>query len=66
MSRNLQIGAIAAAALSLGMSRSFGEQLMCEHRPNTRLANLPHIDTPKPLSKRAKRRLRGKKKGTTP
>lgn len=32
----------------------------CEHRPDTRLAKLPHTDTPKRLSKRRARRLRAK------
>lgn len=60
--RFLRIKAMRAEGLPLsliGDERSAGERLWTE---TNRLKGVPHTFTPKPLSKRARRRLRGKQK----
>lgn len=56
---------VVGAALGVAVRSAFDNSLGTYDpaNPNTRLAKLPHIDTPKPTSKRRKRRLRGRAKG---
>lgn len=62
---------LVAASIGLGFShdplrtgigyRSPGSSKSSINSKRTRLAETPHIETPKPLTKRAKRRAKGRK-----
>ncbi len=55
--------AYAGAMMSLvGSALSMSQEpLICPHQKDTRLSKLPHIETAQPLSRRAKRRQKGRK-----